>query len=83
MVKYFCDGCNRELDAQATLEAAQRAKAFNRSELFCENQCQQWADEYWGACVIVEQKAQSVYDSTVKNFRNQFFSGKTFMRKAG
>lgn len=91
MVKYFCDGCNREFDRVATIAEAPRhmlaeavafSKKHNRPELFCPEQCQKWAEDYWQAVIEVERKAQDMYDGTCRNFRNHFFSGKTF-RKVG
>lgn len=83
MIRYFCDGCSRELAGEELTSAHEHAKKNDRVEFFCPSQCQKWSSEYWEGVVDVEVKASDIHDRTLKNFRNQFFAKKTYIKKVG
>ena len=74
-VRFYCDGCKRQIEGDELNNAAKLAQQIQKTDIFCVN-CQEFAPEYWLEQDQVLRKNNEQAMNTLTKHRERYFADK-------
>ena len=74
-VRFYCDGCKRQLEGDELDSSAKLAQEIQKLDLFCVT-CREWAPEYWLEQDDIRRRTNEQAANTIAKHRERFFADK-------